>query len=551
MDKSRFIDGNTRQWFILAQLLATLVLTGVLAYQAQDAARSHRMTAKSVLEDYSRLAGREFVASASNGLGYYGSIPIMKSFRNLEWPKLPPAVPLSEFKLYGIGDGAPDPETRISFCRFQLDSDEMVFNGDHSNGLMAKFLKALKTADQDPKWPFAFLFLPGENVLLVYRQVYLFPNRREGFLMDTDLLNLFFDNVLDRRQLMPVTGASEGIPNQALRISVFGPDGLLYHAGSGRPSFDATVPFEDGLGALRVRVAMDEKLASGLIIGGLPGSRLPLLLGLLLVAVGIVITTLKLLKRERQLSLRQVDSLAAVSHELRTPLAQIQMFVETLLLDRIRNPQEARRSLEIIFGETKRMNDLVENVVRFSSALQGLSKPKLVPVKVASLFAEQVAHFKPIIGERPTAFKMEVDQTIEVMAEPQFTRRMIRNLIDNALKYGPADGVITLGCENREKEVWVFVEDCGDGVPVESQGLIWQRFERLPKHRNSAVGGSGIGLWLVRELGKAQGVRSWVENGAGGGARFVLAYPPASAENGLHKEKDPHTPSAETGETTS
>ena len=107
-------------------------------------------------------------------------------------------------------------------------------------------------------------------------------------------------------------------------------------------------------------------LADQLVIGGLPPSRLPAILGLLVASVVLVCTTLLLLRKESELARVRTEFVANVSHELRTPLAKIRLFAETLLLNRIRSPQEARRSLEIIDKEVRRLSSQVENVLQFS-----------------------------------------------------------------------------------------------------------------------------------------------------------------------------------------
>src|SRR5206468_1637555 len=101
-------------------------------------------------------------------------------------------------------------------------------------------------------------------------------------------------------------------------------------------------------------------------LGGLPQSRLPLLLGALGLTAGLIVTALVQLRREYELARLRTDFVSGVSHELRTPLAQIRMFSETLLLGRVRSEEEGRRSLEIIDQEARRLTHLVENLLHFS-----------------------------------------------------------------------------------------------------------------------------------------------------------------------------------------
>src|SRR5438132_832211 len=118
-------------------------------------------------------------------------------------------------------------------------------------------------------------------------------------------------------------------------------------------TFSARDTVEAMMGAMQVAVALRPELASQLVIGGLPRSRLPLLLGALGLTAGLIVTALVQLRREYELARLRTDFVSGVSHELRTPLAQIRMFSETLLLGRVRSEEEGRRSLEIIDQEAR------------------------------------------------------------------------------------------------------------------------------------------------------------------------------------------------------
>src|SRR2546427_5026946 len=120
------------------------------------------------------------------------------------------------------------------------------------------------------------------------------------------------------------------------------------------------------MGDLHAEATLRASVADQLIIGGLPKSRLPLILGLLALTAVLIGTALVQLRRESQLARLRTDFISGVSHELRTPLAQIRMFSETLVLGRVRSDEERRRSLAIIDQESRRLTHLVENLPHFS-----------------------------------------------------------------------------------------------------------------------------------------------------------------------------------------
>jgi signal transduction histidine kinase len=104
-------------------------------------------------------------------------------------------------------------------------------------------------------------------------------------------------------------------------------------------------------------------------------------------------------------------------------------------------------------------------------------------------------------------------------------RQILLNLLDNAVKYGPAGQEIRVGAAPVGAGVRIWVEDEGPGIPPADRERIWQRFFRLSAHKESTIAGTGIGLTVVRDLVSLHGGRSWVEPGERSGARFVVEFP--------------------------
>jgi signal transduction histidine kinase len=106
-------------------------------------------------------------------------------------------------------------------------------------------------------------------------------------------------------------------------------------------------------------------------------------------------------------------------------------------------------------------------------------------------------------------------------------RQVLINLLDNAVKYGPAGQTISVGLSrvDDDKCARMWVEDQGAGIPADERTKIWEPFHRLDRDANSAIAGSGIGLALVRNLSVAHGGRVYVEDGATGGSRFTVEIP--------------------------
>jgi len=254
---------------------------------------------------------------------------------------------------------------------------------------------------------------------------------------------------------------------------------------------------------------------------------MPLLLGLLALTVGLVIVALLQLRREAELARLREDFVSSISHELRTPLAQIRMFAETLLLGRTRTDAERRRSLEIIDQEAKRLSHLVENVLQVSRAGRGVSRVAPEEVELTAEVASIVESFRLFAGQKRVELRPELEQRVVGTVDRGGLRQMLVNLMDNALKYGPAGQRVTVGLAVFGESVRLWVDDEGPGIPAEEREKVFAAFYRSPRAAGSAVAGSGIGLAVVREIANLHGGRVWAEAAPGGGARVSIEIPGA------------------------
>jgi signal transduction histidine kinase len=214
-----------------------------------------------------------------------------------------------------------------------------------------------------------------------------------------------------------------------------------------------------------------------------------------------------------------------VSHELRTPLAQIRLFAELLRNGQLRSEQERERSIGIIDEEAQRLTYLVENVLAFSRSEHGRGAVTVEPVAMDTEIEAAVDAFVPLARVRRAKIKSTIERGLVARVDPRALRQIVLNLLDNAVKYGPLGQTVTISLSATESTVLVAVEDRGPGVPRSEREQIWEPYYRLTREADAAVGGSGIGLSIVRELVLMHGGRTWVEDAPGGGARFVVEFP--------------------------
>jgi signal transduction histidine kinase len=155
---------------------------------------------------------------------------------------------------------------------------------------------------------------------------------------------------------------------------------------------------------------------------------------------------------------------------------------------------------------------------------------------LAPLVRDVVRTFEPLAeGVR---FRLELAEDVTVLGDAAALRQVLINLLDNAVKYGPPDQVVTVGVLVQQAasasaggvaRARLGVEDEGTGIPAESRGRVFVPYVRLVRHQGAARGGSGIGLSVVRELVALHGGATWVEPAPGGGARFVGTLPLAES----------------------
>jgi signal transduction histidine kinase len=218
-----------------------------------------------------------------------------------------------------------------------------------------------------------------------------------------------------------------------------------------------------------------------------------------------------------------------VSHELRTPLAQIRWFAELLHLGKLRSDEERTRSAGIIDQEARRLTYLVENVLNFSRGEKGTNRVAPGTLDLDAEIRDAVEMFTPLARSRRMSVRV-TPTGLTVAADRNALRQILLNLLDNAAKYGPPGQTITVASgvalEHPTARVRFWVTDEGPGIPLADRDRVWEPYVRLNRDVESATGGSGIGLSVVRELVSLHNGTAWIEAaGASGGARVVVELP--------------------------
>ncbi len=218
------------------------------------------------------------------------------------------------------------------------------------------------------------------------------------------------------------------------------------------------------------------------------------------------------------------DFVANVSHELKTPLTVIRGYVETLAGEDV--PPEARRDfLAKVLANARRMQQLVDDLLDLSRIESHAWSPQPERLALAPLVEEVWGTLAPRAAAGSLTFAPRVDPALTVRADPQAARQILGNVLDNAVRYTPAGGSITVSAAAGAGGTWVEIRDTGVGIPGEHLPRIFERFYRVDPARSRELGGTGLGLAIVKHLVEAHGGRVEARSALGAGTTIRLFFP--------------------------
>jgi PAS domain S-box-containing protein len=229
------------------------------------------------------------------------------------------------------------------------------------------------------------------------------------------------------------------------------------------------------------------------------------------------------------------DFVSTVSHELRTPLTSIYGFAETLLRQDVMFGEEERRTfLRYIASESQRLTTIVDTLLNVARLDTGDLQVNLAETDVRDVVGQVLEGVRVDDGHQVVVELPE--QPLAATADPEKLRQVFAILVDNALRYSPEGGRVSVGAALRQDTVEVSVADEGIGIPQADQEQIFRKFYRgADAELRVGAGGTGLGLFIARGLVTAMGGRIWVSSREGEGSRFCFELP-AAAPSGTSAE---------------
>jgi signal transduction histidine kinase len=525
---------------------ATLVLATALAYQAFQAAASHRAAVETALEHHAATAAWRFAREARGWVGWGMNEASDKLQREigdravLPGPEVLHKV-LAEKWCDCMSAGFGRSFFRVVAGRnaeLQLIGEPLSERARDAMRDRMLALAADTVARQDARrWRILRPGTPGLNraadVALIWRVGEDGKHARAvyGMVVEQYQIERPLIGALENGQFFPPKVASVKKAKDLVRVEVAGPNGVpLFARGPETHRYSGTDTLGTMYGDMVAMAAINPEAAELLVAGGLPPSRVPMIIALFVLAIAMGGGGVLLRRREHRLASLREDFVSGVSHELRTPLTQIRMLSELLETDGFKSTGERTRAIEIIHRESLRLTNLVDNILEFTRLRRTAPAAALERVSLGDMLREVAESLGPLLEAQGNRIEISAAQNFEILGDRDALSRVLRNLVENAAKYGPSSQTIrlTLTRADQNGTARVTVDDEGPGIPPTERERIWQPYYRLDRDRNAPAGGSGLGLSVVADLVRLLGGSVSVGDAPGRGARFTVDLPIAT-----------------------
>ncbi|MBS0012656.1 MAG: HAMP domain-containing protein [Desulfobacterales bacterium] len=235
----------------------------------------------------------------------------------------------------------------------------------------------------------------------------------------------------------------------------------------------------------------------------------------------------------RQLEKIRRDFVANVSHELKTPLTSIRGYVETLASGDFSIDEQAESFLLTIRKNAEQMTHIVNDLLELTRLEERPAALTPVPLDAAGVFQSAIETCMPMADEKQVKIKNRIARPVMVKADEAALTRVVKNLVDNAVRYSPAGAAVELFCESGDREIIFGIRDQGPGIADPHKDRIFERFYRIDKERSRATGGTGLGLSICKHAVSAMKGRIWVKSppdDSDSGSIFFFALPRAGGE---------------------
>lgn len=228
----------------------------------------------------------------------------------------------------------------------------------------------------------------------------------------------------------------------------------------------------------------------------------------------------------RKLENARKEFVANVSHELRTPIATIKGYVETILENKVTSEEHLREFMGIIMKHTQRLDNLIEDILQLSKLDSSDLKIELHELELHDCIENIFSHYKEHCVKKDQTIELDMPLSLPAMETNEYLlRQLLTNLLDNAIKYTPNGGSISLKVETVNGSIRFEISDTGIGIAQEHIPRIFERFYRVDPSRSREMGGTGLGLSIVKHIVHLHHGAVKVDSNIGAGSKFVITIP--------------------------
>ena len=313
---------------------------------------------------------------------------------------------------------------------------------------------------------------------------------------------------------------------------------LKIESKEGRPLEDTENPL---IAAMKTGQPLDGHQCC--LIAGDSGKRVPVSITVLQTEDKNRIITLRDITKELAEEGEQTEFISTASHEMRTPVASIEGYLSLAL-----NPQtatidaRAKGYLDAAHAAAKHLGKLFHDLLDVTKLDDGHIRPHFVPVEMVGTVKQIADDYTMRMKEAKITYNFgadsqasnsgsrRIDQVVYGFVDVDFMREILGNIIDNAIKYTPAGGSVYIGVRGDGDRVLINVTDTGIGISSDDIAHIFQKFYRADNSDTREIGGTGLGLYLVKQRVEAMGGRVWAESGFGEGSTFYVSLPRLTSE---------------------
>ena len=240
-----------------------------------------------------------------------------------------------------------------------------------------------------------------------------------------------------------------------------------------------------------------------------------------------IVMVLRDVSQQREIDRMKSDFISSVSHELRTPLTSIKAYAETMLYDRDMTEETRREFLQIIDEESNRLTNLINEILDISQMESGTIEIVRKPINITSVAKRATGSLEHLAGKKKVRLQTDIAEHLpELIGDENKIYSMITNLVNNAIKFTPENGTVTVSAQLCNNELSIKVADTGMGIPKDELSKIFGRFYRV--HRpGKQIQGTGLGLAIVKEIVIRHDGRIDVESEVDKGSIFTVYLPVA------------------------